>query len=523
VTTPRTRTAKRNNHRPNNWQVAPFYQDSQLVYHEVDKPEKDPVYENPPDWVYERRGQPIPQPVIKAANGELPDYDSGDTGNAVRMAAMYGDTIRYIPQLNVFAIFNGKYWEYDYSGNKILALSKKVVKSYLVDAVKTDDDKLTATLTKHAKNSLNLHRRQAMIELLKAEPGIEVSIEDFDTDLYYLNCRNGTIDLRTGELKKHDKADMITRYINIEYDPNAFSEQWDGFLDKVFNNNEKLIRYIQTCIGMSATADISNMAIFLPYGLGWNGKSTLLNTICYVLGDDYAAHVDPAVFMADERLAGPNEGIANLYKKRLVCATETKEGQKLATDLLKRATGGEKLTHNKKYQHEFMYAPVFKLWLSGNHRETVSDSTDSIWLRIKQIPFDMNFRPGTPGFNSNLKQELSSPDNAQAILTWIVDGAVRWWKAGRKLDEPAIVTSATQEYRQDQDLLHDFLAECCEPTTGAETLAKEIWQVYEKWCKENGKYQLGQHKFYERLREKGYLDHEGNGRKKYYSGIKLLL
>ncbi|MFC1904783.1 phage/plasmid primase, P4 family, partial [Chloroflexota bacterium] len=388
-------------------------------------------------------------------------FDDTDTGNAERFAAIYGNVVRFIEEYNCFAIYTGKYWRIDLSGNAILALSKEVARSYYQDAAEELDDNRRAAIVKHAKQSHSQHRRKAMIELLKSEPGISVKINDFDNDLYLLNCRNGTVDLTNGDLRSHNKADMITKYINLDYIPDATSEVWQQFLESTFQGNTAMIDYCQCSLGYSSTASMATMACFLPYGQGWNGKSTLLGAVGDTLGPDYSTEVDPAAFTVSQhdRGGGPNESIAALYKIRFVRSTEIKDGQKLSTDIIKRATGGETLRHNRKYQHEFEFTPTFKLWLSGNHKATITDSTDSIWLRLKQIPFKANFRPGQQGFIPNLRQVLKQPEHQRAILAWLVVGAVAWFSAGQQLDEPEEVVKATLDYRQDQDILADFLTE----------------------------------------------------------------
>lgn len=523
MTTART-TTKRNNHRPDNWEVTRFWRDSRLIDHVIADIDDNPEYESPPDWVYERRGQEIPQPDTET-NTELLDYDSNDSGNAERMARMFGDNVHYVFEYDQFIIWNGRYWEFDKSGNKTMALTKEVAQSYYLDAAKCEDDKEIDKIVKHAKLSKSQTRRKAMLDLFKAEPNITFFINELDTDIFYLNCRNGTVDLRTGELKPHDRGDMITKFINIAYEKESQSFLWFNFLSSTFADDEDLIQFIRLSLGMSATGDISNMAAFFPYGRGWNGKTTLLESVMNVLGDDYAAEVEPEAFMENDkkRGTGPDENIAALYKKRFVCSTEISEGHKLSSALIKRATGGETLFHERKYQHRFEYHPNFKLWLSGNCRATVKETTDTIWLRVKQIPFNRDFRPDKPGFNPDLKEQLKSPENLKAILAWVISGAVDWYQGGKILNEPEAVREATKSYRQEQDTLRDWINECCEtPDQMAETLAKELYKSYTDWAKENQEnYPLGKRNFYEKLRERNIIDKDGTGNKKVFLAIRI--
>lgn len=464
-----------------------------------------------------------PRDTEAPGNNEDAVFDRTDTGNAIRMWEMYHDTVKYVAETNCFITYNGRFWEYDYTGNRVKKLSKAVARSFYQDAQHAADDKEEKAWADHARKSSEQSKRDAMLKLYPAEPDVEISVKDLDTDIYFLNCANGTVDLRTGKLKPHDKRDLITKFIPLEYNPAAFSELWDAFLQSTFANNyEDMTEYIHRAVGMSATGDMSNMAVFLPSGHGWNGKSTLLRAIRDTLGDDYSAQVDPSVFMARDKSSGPNEGIASLYKKRFVCATETTGNTRLNSELLKRMTGGETLVHEKKYQHAFEFQPIFKLWLSGNERPHVTDATDSIWLRLKQIPFMANFRPETPGYDPDLKEMLSQPENLQGILTWIVDGAVKWYQGGKVLPEPEVISNATRKYRQDEDVLHDFEAEHLERNAEFNTLATELWTTYQAYCARTSDYKLTKTTLYERMRQRGYEDYTGHGNKKYFKGVKLV-
>ena len=70
------------------------------------------------------------------------------------------------------------------------------------------DEKQIAELFAHIKTSLSTARLKAMIENAQSEHGIAVQPQDLDTDIWLLNCANGTLDLRTGTLRPHRQADL---------------------------------------------------------------------------------------------------------------------------------------------------------------------------------------------------------------------------------------------------------------------------------------------------------------------------
>lgn len=464
----------------------------------------------------ERRSLPIQDGQAEGGT-EGSYFNLTDSGNAERFAAQFGDIVRYVKEWKEFIIYKGRVWEADLSGAQTLGLAKVVARSIYQEAANEPDDAKRQELAKFAKASESEQRRQAIVKCLISEPGIEISQGDLDKDPFLLNCQNGTIDLRTGELRLHDKADLITQIVAVPYKPGTKSALWAEFLRQVFANREDVIGYVKRAIGYSATADQSEGALFFNHGSGWNGKSTFLGAITDTLGPDYTTEIDPCVLMVRKfATLGPDEAAAMFYKKRFVKSTETEEGQRLSVGLMKRMTGGEDFTCNRKYQHAFNYHPTHKLWLSGNHEPVITDTTNSIWFRLKKIPFTVTFKPDQR--NKNLPKQLAR--EREAILAWVVEGCLAWREGGLK--EPEDITKATQQYREDQDVLGDFLKECCEFQASAAVTVAELHKAYKEWCNDNDAYPLAKKTFNARLQEKGLRKASGGGNKTTWYGIGLL-
>jgi len=206
-----------------------------------------------------------------------------------------------------------------------------------------------------------------MISLAEAEDGVAVEPDDFDSDPWLLNCRNGTLNLETGLLQSHDRNDLLSKMAPVDFDANAVSDEWEKFLKVTFADDKEMIEFIQRALGYSITGSTSERALFFCHGGGSNGKTQLLEAVSYSIGKDiYAAETEPATFMLKQRFAqgNINEPLAKLRGINLVTATETEQSQRLAVGLLKRATGGESLWHEEKFEHGYMFKPRFTLWLS---------------------------------------------------------------------------------------------------------------------------------------------------------------
>jgi len=486
-------------------------------------PEKGDAY----DYIKAGRTAEDVRAVLAAAplyQGEAEPEEQGthfhltDYGNAERLASLYGDIIRYSPERKAWLIWTGKVWEWDMGGVRIAKLAKKTARNIYREAADEPDDDLRKELVKHARATERQVRIDAMIKSAESEPGIAVSLADLDTNHWLLNVNNGTIDLRTGVLKPHDRADLITEILPIDYNLSATSTEWNAFLSRIFNDNADLIAYVQRALGYSITGDQSEQVFFFCYGSGFNGKSTLLNACRLVMGN-YATQIPPTAFMVDKtKRGGPDEAIASLKNKRLVCSTELEDGQRLSVSLVKRMTGGEPLWCEHKFERGYNFQPTHKLWLSGNHEPIITDTTNSIWYRLKKIPFTIEI-PETDR-KKGYAEKLAAEHGA-AILAWLARGCVEWRQVG-SLGEPEAVKQAVAEYRDQQDVLHNFILERCHLERNAAILTRELWDDYKKWCAETDTYQLGQRKFYDRIREKGVIDERGARNKPVFRGIRLL-
>lgn len=444
------------------------------------------------------------------------DFTLTDLGNAERLVHQFEGTLRYCWERKLWLVWNNKIWEWD-MGAKIMQLATKTVRSIYHEAADEPDDKKRKELADHAKRSENHQRLEAMIKQAKARPGILVEVEELDKDAWLLNCNNGTINLKTGNLQPHDKRDFITMLVPLDYVPEARSDEWDNFLAMIFEKKESLISYVQKALGYSLTGSQAEQAIFFCHGGGWNGKSTLLGAVTDIFGP-YSQEIEPEAFMVKKYSSGgPNESIADLYRKRLVCSTEVEEGQKLSVTLIKRMTGGERLRHERKWEHGFNFLPSYKLWLSGNHEPRITDTTNSFWNRLKRIPFKVSISE-----QKRIKdyRHILSGGYGEAILAWLVKGCIQWQKQG--LGEPPEVLEAIKKYREDQDILLEFLNENCGHQPSATITVADLYKAYKRWCDETLSYFLGKKTFGDRLKEKGFTSTSGTGNKATWTGIRLL-
>lgn len=434
-----------------------------------------------------------------------------DSGNAERLVGKCKEDIRYCPEWKKWLIWDGCRWTPDTIG-RIFQLAKIAVRGIYEESAWATDDAERKAIGRWAIKSETSALITAMISLAKTELDVPISVNELDANLWLLNCKNGTVDLRTGELKLHDKNDLITKIIPVEYDPNAECPIWLKFLGTVFENNVAVIEYIQKAIGYSFSGDISEQCLFICYGTGANGKSTFLRTLQSVLGD-YAQTADFDTFLV-KKSDGARNDIARMQGRRFIAAIEAGDGRRLAETLIKQITGGDVISARYLYAEFFEFIPTFKIWLAANHKPVIRESNNAIWRRIRLIPFNTTIDEKKQ--DRKLLEKLLC--EKAGILRWAVEGCLEWQRTG--LGTPEEIKNANVNYKNEMDIIGNFIDDCCILDPLGKTPSGELYQVYEQWAKANGELPIRQRTFGVRLTERG-LSHSQSGGKRYRNGIIL--
>jgi putative DNA primase/helicase len=414
-------------------------------------------------------------------SADADQFHTTDVGNGHRLAIRHGRDLRYCHAWKAWFVWNGRHWARDETG-EIVRRAKETIRALLSAAYEKVNADREEELVKHAIDSEKAERIRATITLAQSEMHIPVVPEELDADPWRFNCQNGTLDLRTGELRPHAREDLITLISPVAYDPSATLDLWDRFLEQSTGGDTALLGFLQRAAGYSLTGLTSEEVLFMVLGPGATGKSTFLEAIKSALGD-YARTADFEAFLKRRESGGPRNDIARLAGARLVASIEVDEGKRLAEGLVKMITGGDKVSARFLYQESFEFDPAFKLWLAANHAPVVRDDDDALWRRILRVPFE-HVVPKDER-DPSVKARLKDPTiGGPAILAWLVRGCLAWQRDG--LGVPPAVESATAAYREDMDPIADFLADRCEVDSGATVRAEELQKTYQEWARAVG-------------------------------------
>jgi putative DNA primase/helicase len=437
----------------------------------------------------------------------LPDgvMPGTDLATAHLLTARHGRDLVFVPAFGWLA-WDKCRWAPDATGlamrhiHEIGRWIERFARSLRERAEQAADDKERAARLREAKIVWTWAQKAqgeiGMRHALKvAEALLSGDIADFDKDHWLLNVESGTIDLRTGKQRKHDREDRITKLAPVSYSPNAEAPLWDAVLERVLPVAD-VREFVLRMFGYGLTASTGEQCMFLLHGGGANGKSTVLETVRRVLGD-YAAHAQTDTFMRVGSRGADND-LARLRGARLVTAIESGEGRKLDEERVKTLTGSDTVTARFLYHEPFEFRPVMKVIIATNNKPTITNDDDAIWRRLKLVGFDVQIPEGER--DGALQEKLAA--EASGILGSLVRACLEWQRIG--LCAPESVSARTQEWREDSDTVGQFVAEEC--VAGPHLRSKSSWLYgrYSEWCRAQGIEPPSQKGFSEQLLRRGY-------------------
>jgi putative DNA primase/helicase len=236
--------------------------------------------------------------------GTLLTFPQTDSGNAERVALLYGDIIRWVPEgqdRGEWLVWNGQRWEPG-SLDRVRELTLQTIRLTLSTAVMamTTDLEARKRMIAFLLKSEGAGDVNDAVRALRFIPGrpLEAPRSAFDQNPFLLNCQNVTVDLRTGKGYAHRRDDMITRITPFPYEPTAPCVRWEQTLAQILRESPDVVAYLQRAFGYSLTDSVEEQVFFLLLGGGNNGKSTVVDTVMGAIGADYTLKVPSETLLA---------------------------------------------------------------------------------------------------------------------------------------------------------------------------------------------------------------------------------
>jgi P4 family phage/plasmid primase-like protien len=415
-----------------------------------------------------------------SVNEPLPhDESATDMGNSLRFARLLKDRARYAEDVGRWYVWDGRRWATDPQALRVVELTKHVIDDVRRQAF-VDQDARDRWL-QWANQSEALARRRATVEGARSEAAVLTSSEAFDRDPSLLVVRNGTVDLRTGELRPSDPEDLCSHLAEVDFDPDATFERWAAHVELLCKGDPELVAYLARAVGYSLTGDVGARAFFFLEGTGSNGKNAFIEPVMQLMGS-YAQTASPSLLTGTEDQHPAV--LADLLGARLVFVDETRREKRLNVERIKALTGSKLVKAAFKHKDYFDFEARFKLWIAGNGTPKLDDESDGVWKRLHRVVCHGKVDPArrVDRYGDVLYREESS-----GILNWALAGLADWRTRGG-LDVPASVVADVEQYRHDENYVQQFAEEFVE-VTGEPTdrvTVNQLYTRYQFWAAEMG-------------------------------------
>mgnify|MGYP000457002986 CR=1 FL=1 len=466
-------------------------------------------------------------------------FDAAELGDGLVYAILHEGFFIYNKSAQEWLRWNGQSWDLDIMdlalanveavANVYAGALQEIMEAEAPDESEQERQKRKIKLYNKRITKLRTERgRQNCLKFATTNPSKTTATtgDIFDQNPWLLACKNGVVDLRTGELYPGQPGDYISKASPVAYPGiEAPCPTWDKTLREIFGEETDIISYMARLFGYAITGLSSENVLPVLWGQGRNGKTTIVEVISRILGP-LAAPIQAEMLLDQGRnrsSAGPSPDIMALRGLRLAFASEADEGRKFSPSRIKWLSGSDTLVGRAPHdRRETTFSPSHTLILLTNHKPHAPSSDFAFWERVHLIPFNYSFVDRAPQKDNEFRADKDLSDKLEAeatgILAWMVRGCLQWQQMG--LNPPDIIRDATDEYRRDEDLLADFIEDRCYIHPDAFVHASALYDDFKQWFENNvSKRPFSQKKFGNLLKDRFEKEKKGTV---IYHGLRLL-
>ncbi|MDR1638515.1 MAG: DUF5906 domain-containing protein [Clostridiales bacterium] len=454
--------------------------------------------------------------------------------------------VRHCKPMGGFIFFTGKRWEqddirarsvftsfgmeqYDQAKKRMDEHDKKVERRKLevAKAIRNrtfDEEKNALALQEEKAEKAEAKAFLSMAKKMCTFAGIEHAMKDaihrilaqpeeFDADPFLLNTPAGTIDLRTGESRPHNPADLITKMTAVS--PSDIGmDKWRTFMSQLTRDDKELELFMQSIAGMCLMGRIDNEMMVLALGPGSSGKSTYLNSQQMVLGDYSGLLSSEVMLLGGKKYRGPE--LATLKGERLVLMYEFGSERRLDADALKMLVSANDIHGDAKYCPPIDFKPSHTIILhTNNYIRNLDNDTER---RILVLPFRASFVG--QGVILNYGRVLFE-DAGGAVLSWMLEGTRRYIAQNFSLGQlPKCVAEENEAWVPKNEWLSEFIETCCDCSPELFAKASDLFAAYQDYARSKGETAKSQNELSAGLLSLGYTKtRKSTG--KIYMGLEL--
>lgn len=298
------------------------------------------------------------------------------------------------------------------------------------------------------------------------------------SDARYIAFKNGIYDLVTDTLLPYSPEYVITNRIPWDYIPDAQSELAERTLNKLACDDPSIVALLQECIGYCFYRRNELGKAFILTGDKSNGKSTFLDVIKYMLGDENISALDLkelgdrfSTSMMFGKLANLGDDIGDDF----LSGTQVSTFKKIVT--------GNRIKAERKGQDPFEFNPYIKMLFSANDIPRMKDKTGAVLRRLVIIPFNATFTVDDPDFDPYIKYKLVEQGSIEYLIRVGIEGLRRVIQQNH-FTQSERVDREIKEYEEENNPIAGFIED-----QGLDMienqLTADVYKRYQVFCADN--------------------------------------
>lgn len=385
-----------------------------------------------------------------------------------------------------------QYIEYLLSEEKIICLNEELYKY--------DDNKgyykllnehefgvlLYSYIMKEHKRFIVDYDIRAMYRLMKIQPKIQLSNDDIDNNDMLINCNNCVVNLNKNKLYSHSYRRVLFNCINANliepFDNKEFKNSvFNGFLNNITSGDKELKKLIQEIFGYSFSSINSAKKFFIFYGVPNSGKSTLIDILNYIVGEENCSHI-PLQKLTDDKYC------AELFGKLLNTYSELPdEGLKDLGKIKGLVSSNDKITARKLFNAPFSFKNKCTLIFACNNLPEINtklyQDNSALFKRLIIVPFLNSIEEENQ--DKYLFEKLV--EEKDLIFNWGLKGLTRLIDNNFIFSDCEISSEFLNKYMEEEDLISSFIDKRLAYKQGEYEFWDKIKEQFRIFAKENDK------------------------------------
>lgn len=308
---------------------------------------------------------------------------------------------------------------------------------------------------------------------------MELIAEDVVTaDARYIAFNNGVYDIIKDELYPFAPGIVVTNKIPWDYNTNAYNELADVTLNKLSCGDPAIRSLLEECIGYCFYRRNELGKAFILTGDRQNGKSTFLDVVKAILGDNNISALDLkelgdrfTTSMMFGKLANIGDDIGDDFL----------QGSQVS--IFKKIVTGNRIKAERKGQDPFEFNPFIKLLFSANDIPRMKDKTGAVLRRLVIIPFNARFTKDDPDYKPFIKYELIEQSSIEYLITLGIAGLKRVLE-NQDFTKSDKVEKSLEEYEEENNPITAFIKDQGEDMIVNQP-TKDVYKRYQLFCADN--------------------------------------